>query len=99
MPGPASGSRLLTVVAQALDADRRGVPEIALTIRRPGTALGLERVTRADGMTEDVSGTLALIEPADRPPTVGPFKLTASDPAALASVDELLHCTCSTSFV
>lgn len=82
---------LKTVVIQALDAAQRGVPGIGLQIGRPGTTVQLDRTTRDDGFTEDVTAEIPTIPREQRVAVEGSYLLRLTgDPAALDPVDDLL---------
>jgi len=87
-PSGISDLRVKTILVQLLDGSRKGVAGAALEISRPGTPVRFERVTRADGLSEDLGAELPVVPAADRPNVEGIYLLRAPDPAALANVKD-----------
>jgi hypothetical protein len=89
-PAAATQRRLKTAVLQAVDAAGKGVEGIALELSRPGTAFARTGTTGPTGFGEDLSGPLAVLEPADRPDVEGDYVVRLADPTQLQALDDLL---------
>jgi hypothetical protein len=81
--------RVKAVLAQALDAQGRGVAGVGLEIARPDAGFTLARTTTATGFSEDLSAPPALLDPADRFPAPGDWIVRLADPAQAAALDDL----------
>jgi hypothetical protein len=89
-PSGITDLKLKTVVAQALDRQKKGVEGLALGIARPGTALDLVRSTRADGFSEDVTVPIPFLPRAERFPVEGNYTLRLPDPGQASRLDDLI---------
>jgi hypothetical protein len=89
-PSGITALRLKTVVAQALDDDRKGIDGLALEISKPGTAFHLERTTSAGGFSEDLSAELPVLPPGQRPDVEGAYALRLTGPAPSRPVKDIL---------
>jgi hypothetical protein len=81
---------LKTVVAQALDQQKKGIEGLALAIARPGTTLDLTRSTHADGFSEDVTAEIPFLPSAERFPVEGSYTLSLPDPGQASRLDDLI---------
>jgi hypothetical protein len=89
-PAAATGRRLKTAVVQAIDADGKGVAGIGLEFSRPGTAFARAGTTGATGFSEDLTGPVSVLAPADRPDADGAYLLHIPDPSELQRLHDLL---------
>jgi hypothetical protein len=89
-PSGIADLKLKTVVAQALDQQKKGVEGLALGIARPGTTLDLVRSTRADGFSEDVTVPIPFLPRAERFPVEGSYTLRLPDPGQAGRLDDLI---------
>jgi hypothetical protein len=81
--------RVKAVLAQALDAQGRGVAGVGLEIARTDAGFTLARTTTATGFSEDLSAPPALLDPADRFQAPGDWIVRLADPAQAAALDDL----------
>lgn len=87
--------RVKVVVSLALDADGRGVPGVDLEIAKPDAGFTLARTTLANGFSEDLAVPLAYLEPEQRFPATGDWRVGLAGPAgadALHDVRLLVVC-------
>jgi hypothetical protein len=77
------------VLAQALDADGKGVPGIALTIGRTDSGFEQAGVTRADGFSDDLDAPPRTLPPDQRVPALGAWQIRLSQPAQFALLGDL----------
>lgn len=89
-PSGVKNLRLKYLVAQVLDAQKRGLQDVAIALSKTGTAFTVERTTRADGFTEDLTAQLPSLPPADRVPVEGEYSVRLLNPAQAASIAEVL---------
>jgi hypothetical protein len=78
-PNGLTNLRCKAVIAQALDSDGKGVPDIGLEISKPDAGYTRQRVTGKDGFSEDLSAAPEILEVGQRFPVLGGwrFRLTA----------------------
>ena len=73
-----------------LDANRAGIVGLALEISKPGTALHLDRTTRADGFSEDLDTQIPVLPPDQRLDVAGAYALRLTSPGPLSAIKDLL---------
>jgi hypothetical protein len=89
-PAGIGGLKLKTIVVQALDANRKGLEGVALEISKPGTAFLIQRSTRADGFSEDLTAQIPVLPPDQRVDLEGTYALHLPNPAQLGAVKDVL---------
>jgi hypothetical protein len=81
--------RVKTVVAQALDADGKGVEGIGFDIRDATGGFALSRTTAAGGFTEAPDAPIEFVPPDQRVPLVGDWRLSLPDASQASLMDDV----------
>jgi hypothetical protein len=82
--------KLKTVIALAVDGQRKGLGGLRLEISR-GAPVNLVRTKHADGFSEDLAQEIPVIEPrADRVPVEGDYTLRLPEPTQSAELFDLV---------
>lgn len=89
-PAGITGLKLKTLVAQALDSNKKGVEGVALELSKPGTPFRLERSTRTDGFSEDLTAEIPALPREQRVDLEGTYALRLVDPGQLVALNDLL---------
>jgi len=77
------------VLVQALDQQGRAVAGVALEVSRADHPFKLERVTRADGFSEDLDAAPEMLPPDQRFPVIGTWQIRLQNPAQFAQLGDL----------
>lgn len=82
--------KLKTVIALAIDSQKKGLAGLRLEISR-GDAVHLFRTTRADGFSENLAEEIPVIKPrATRPPVEGDYTLRLPEPSQSSELSDLV---------
>lgn len=78
-----------SVIVQALNQQGKAVAGVALEISRSDPPFKLERVTRADGFSEDLDAVLQPLDRDQRFPVIGTWHIRLPNPAQFAQLGDL----------